>query len=1115
MHRKDDRTNRNARVRGRRVWIIALNLCLAAMLLAAWPLGVLAQEAPPATSSTSTTTAMASSSSGNAAANSESGESGGTSQPGNAPAPGSFLESGASSGDAPAGEESAAGGASSGGAPAGDASAAGGASPDSAPAAHSVTAFAALDEAVRSQSVESGAKQAALALPAAFFATVDGIEHTEIPGVAWVCAAYDDETGMTADEYEWTAVLPEGYTPAAAEGGAAPALPRIVVLVDGGALLAPESTGSELVAQLNALNFDARLDGSTVTVRNKAGFDPVVIDTPAAANCGTFTVDAGVTVDWRANATLVAKNSGFAFKGSEGSVVMSAGNISFIGSKNNAGALDVDVQSFAMTGGSIRATDTYDVGVSVGPGVRSVDVCGTAVITGPVSVDVLPGNEVPVKVYGSAKIDFTRAKNVDIYGSAQVGRIVTAFVGGLLKIHGDARVGNAEGGIIALNGPAIAIYERAVVESSGGPFPAIRANGGSLDIYDDARVTSTIDARPIVDVDGTTNIYGNAVVDTAGDSCTAVLSDGPLNIYGNAAVRATGFEGTAVYSRNSTLDIYGNAVVEAAELATAALLVAKGTLNVSGNAVVQGTGENCTAFWGTGTLNFYGDALVRAAGAAGTGIAFYAGDGTAVIGENARIEAAGKAASGIVIEDADVTVRGNAAVTASAADADMSAVRLDGTGSFALEDDAVVAAATPGADAIYAGDDASGAITIAGGRVTAAGGAAIRSLFSTTAKAVTGAGGRVQAADGAIASGGAVNITGGTVEGAGNTHVVESNAGITMAGGTVRQIAGNGAAVLYAGEGDIAMTGGRVLCHAGGGAAIAVDKAAQSIAVSGGVVYGRGETTDALFATGGGPVPTAGGDALLVARALESPQDAYHHNTGTDLAVRHSPGAAGDCAWQRKGPRGDYLHGIRYDVNGTNTGFFEVPRVTVTVPPDAAQNDIQLPGGGKAVAGEPFAFAAVGHSRGEAPHVVGDECYVPDSWQLLAADGRVAAEGRFGADAPYTGSFTVEQPGSYTLSVRYRLERWDGGAWVDVNMPDTKTTALVFEGGGGSGGSSSSSGSAGSLGGGVSPSAAGGGASPKTGDEGNWPLWVGLGAVALAVLCLLVAVRRGRRGADN
>ncbi len=76
--------------------------------------------------------------------------------------------------------------------------------------AKTVTAFAALDFSVWLQNVSSGAKKADLTLPGALTATIDGQEET-ISGVAWVCAAYDENTGMTETEYEWTPVLPEGY----------------------------------------------------------------------------------------------------------------------------------------------------------------------------------------------------------------------------------------------------------------------------------------------------------------------------------------------------------------------------------------------------------------------------------------------------------------------------------------------------------------------------------------------------------------------------------------------------------------------------------------------------------------------------------------------------------------------------------------------------------------------------------------------------------------------------------------------------------------------------------------------------------------------------------------
>ncbi len=123
-------------------------------------------------------------------------------------------------------------------------SAACGGLPGNTPQPKAVTAFAALDFAVQYRDVESGAKLAALALPATLLATVDGVENTEIPGITWKCEGYDDAAGMTEPEYVWTAVLPEGYERAAMEGtGAPPELPQIFALVDGGGQMTVNSVG--------------------------------------------------------------------------------------------------------------------------------------------------------------------------------------------------------------------------------------------------------------------------------------------------------------------------------------------------------------------------------------------------------------------------------------------------------------------------------------------------------------------------------------------------------------------------------------------------------------------------------------------------------------------------------------------------------------------------------------------------------------------------------------------------------------------------------------------------------------------------------------------------------
>ena len=168
--------------------------------------------------------------------------------------------------------------------------------------------------------------------------------------------------------------------------------------------------------------------------------------------------------------------------------------------------------------------------------------------------------------------------------------------------------------------------------------------------------------------------------------------------------------------------------------------------------------------------------------------------------------------------------------------------------------------------------------------------------------------------------------------------------------------------------------------------------------------------------------------------------------------------------------------------------------VTINVSVDAASpiladlhsNTIAVQGG-PITAGVDFTFTAAGDRQNEAGVVQGDTRYVPLNWS-------VNPSGTFTPGGPYTVTTQISSAGSHTITVVYQLQRWDGTAWVDVTgTTDTKTLAITVQ---------------------AAPVVAAGTA-PKTGDDSNLSLWIGLGTLGFAglVACGVIWYRRRRKTA--
>jgi hypothetical protein len=84
-----------------------------------------------------------------------------------------------------------------------------------------------------------------------------------------------------------------------------------------------------------------------------------------------------------------------------------------------------------------------------------------------------------------------------------------------------------------------------------------------------------------------------------------------------------------------------------------------------------------------------------------------------------------------------------------------------------------------------------------------------------------------------------------------------------------------------------------------------------------------------------------------------------------------------------------------------------------------------------------ISFTAIGAGMDNADPKSGDTRYVPQSWAVV---------NRYSWDkAPYTASFGMAKAGSYTLSVTFVQQKYNGSAWADTGVEDQKSVAFTVE----------------------------------------------------------------------
>ena len=87
--------------------------------------------------------------------------------------------------------------------------------------------------------------------------------------------------------------------------------------------------------------------------------------------------------------------------------------------------------------------------------------------------------------------------------------------------------------------------------------------------------------------------------------------------------------------------------------------------------------------------------------------------------------------------------------------------------------------------------------------------------------------------------------------------------------------------------------------------------------------------------------------------------------------------------------------------------------------------------------GERISFTAVGAGSDNSTPNIGDYRFTPDIYQVGSASGNYAG-------APYTINMTVNRPGSYTITVTFAREIWDGTAWQKVQEDSSISKSVTF-----------------------------------------------------------------------
>ena len=668
----------------------------------------------------------------------------------------------------------------------------------------------------------------------------------------------------------------------------------------------------------------AAIQSSITAELAKAGISTVTVTGSFTAGNDTLdlTIPEGKTVVWKANYTSTAgiDLSGGAFTHSAGEISIANG----IYSQNTR----LSVTGSAVVNGGITASG------------GSIEVAGNARVSSPdgIAITIIPGaKNAKVTVSGGEIVSrtgiYATAEGTQITVSG--GKIVSSFncfhtliSGTQITVSGGTVLATGENGFVILSD--FGITSNVAVSVTGGTMAA-PANGGT--------------------VFGLTEGLGNTVAVSGGlVFASGRLSDMVPTLTGNAAlVEWASVRGTTTYTTGTSKDLNVISASTTAAWATEGgkngIRYANGTntgfLEVPGVRVGQNATVNITGMADTAAIQSAIEAELAKANVSTVTVtgSFTAGDAlnltipdgklvewkadytcTVAVLNDAIVLKGGAfthSAGEISMADNIISINTQLTVTGSAV---MNSYMSVSGGSIEVAENARVFG--PSATAIQL--DSGVTVTVSGGVVSSNGSAIMVNSPDAT---VNVTGGRVESTHetcaaivlSGIAKNAKVTVSGGrAVAPYAAISTFTEGAQITVSGGTVLATGDNGF-VIYASTDSsntaVSITGGTVAAPGKGGYVFidAANSLGSTLAVSGGLMFASDGLSSVPF--------TLTGTAVAVKWDAAKGTTSYASGSATDLTVQ----PMGAARWATDGGKS----GIRY-VNGTNTGFFEVPGITVT-----------------------------------------------------------------------------------------------------------------------------------------------------------------------------------------
>ena len=103
---------------------------------------------------------------------------------------------------------------------------------------------------------------------------------------------------------------------------------------------------------------------------------------------------------------------------------------------------------------------------------------------------------------------------------------------------------------------------------------------------------------------------------------------------------------------------------------------------------------------------------------------------------------------------------------------------------------------------------------------------------------------------------------------------------------------------------------------------------------------------------------------------------------------------------------------------------------------DASKNSFSVDGGNTQLQNKSFTITASGDRQDATGSAIGETRYIPSDASANPTVNFAQSSGG------YSANMTIAKAGTYTLSVNYNLQSWNGTQWVSTSSFDTKTAEL-------------------------------------------------------------------------